>query len=159
MKAVCIVAPLLAMAFACAPVLAQVDPHSSHHPTAAAATPAAPPADASTADASHDLARMDAQMKNMHDMHSRMMAAKTPAEREALMAQHMKAMQDGMGMMNAMFPGDTADMKGMKDMSAGGMGNMKGDMAQRHRMMEKRMDMMQAMMQMMMDRLPAPPAK
>ena len=33
------------------------------------------------------------------------------------------------------------------------------DMAQRHRMMEQRMDMMQAMMEMMVDRLPPSPAK
>jgi len=36
---------------------------------------------------------------------------------------------------------------------------MKGDMTARHQMMERRMDMMQSMMQMMMDRLPAVPTK
>ena len=36
---------------------------------------------------------------------------------------------------------------------------MMGQMMQRHALMEKRMDMMQSMMQMMMDRLPATPTK
>ena len=91
-----------------------------------------------------DMARMDAQMKAMQEMHDKMMAAKTPEERNALMAEHMKTMQDGMTMMNGMSPG--------------GMGGMKGDMAAHHQTMEKRMEMMQATMQMMMDRLPAAPA-
>ena len=81
----------------------------------------------------------------MHDMANMMMAAKTPEERNALMAEHMKTMQEGMTMMNGMSPG--------------GMGGMKGDMPARHQMMEKRMEMMQSMMQMMMDRLPAAPTK
>ena len=88
---------------------------------------------------------MDSQMKAMQEMHDKMMGAKTPEERTALMADHMKTMQDGMTMMSGMSPG--------------GMGNMKGDMAGHHQMMEKRMEMMQATMQMMMDRLPAAPMK
>lgn len=39
------------------------------------------------------------------------------------------------------------------------MQSMKGDMLMHHQMMEKRMEMMGASMQMMMDRLPAAPAK
>jgi hypothetical protein len=74
-------------------------------------------------------------------MHDKMMAAKTPAEREALTAEHMKIMPDGMALMNGMSPG------GMDDTGA-----MKGDMAARHQTMEARMDMMRATMQMMMDR-------
>ena len=35
-------------------------------------------------------------------MHQKMMNAKTPAERQALMADHMKAMQGGMAMMKEM---------------------------------------------------------
>ena len=38
-------------------------------------------------------------------------------------------------------------------------GGMKGDMAARHHMMAKRMDLMQGTMEMMMDRLPAAPLK
>ena len=81
-------------------------------------------------------------------------AAKTPADRQSLMAEHMKAMQEGMDM-----------MKGMKSM--GGMSGMQGmgapgavtpDMTQRHQMMEMRMDMMQNMMEMMMQRMPQSPS-
>lgn len=87
------------------------------------------------------LARMDAQMKTMRAMHEKMMSAKSPEERNKLMTEHMKTMQDGMKMMG--------------DMSGAGM----GDMAARHQMMEKRMQMMQTMMEMMMDRMPAAPAR
>jgi hypothetical protein len=95
------------------------------------------------------MAGMDTQMKAMQEMHDKMMAAKTPEERNALMAEHMKTMQDGLAMMNGMSSG------GMGGMKCG----MKGDMAEHHQMMEKRMEMMQSMMQMMMDRLPVTPSK
>ena len=73
-----------------------------------------------------------AAMRDMQVMHEKMMAAKTPAERQALMADHMKAMQEG--------------MKAMQHMGArcGGKGSSKS--------MATRMDMMTMMMQMMMDR-------
>ncbi|MDO8733521.1 MAG: hypothetical protein Q7L55_13285 [Actinomycetota bacterium] len=86
---------------------------------------------------------MDAQMKTMQGMHDKMMAAKTPEERNKLMAEHMKAMQDGMAMMDG--------MKGMQGMT--------GNMGAHHQMMVKRMEMMQTMMKMMMDRMPATPAR
>ena len=127
---------------------AQHDQHQGHHPAGSAAAPAGK---ATSGKTTPEMARMDNQMKAMQGMHDKMMAAKTPAEREALMAEHMKTMQEGMGM-----------MKGM-----GGMGGMGGteskatpaDMTQRQRMMEQRMDMMQTMMEMMVDRLPQSPAK
>lgn len=97
------------------------------------------------------MTRMDAHMKTMQGMHEKMMNAKTPQERSKLMAEHMKAMQDGMAMMDGM---SGAGMGGMK-----GMAGMTGDMGARQQMMEKRMEMMQAMMKMMMDRMPAAPAK
>jgi len=89
------------------------------------------------------MAKMDAQMKTMQGVHEKMMAAKTPEERNKLMTDNMKTMQDGMAMMG--------DMKGMQ-----GMGS---DMNARQQMTEKRIEMMQTMMKMMMDRLPATPAK
>lgn len=98
-----------------------------------------------------DMSKMDAQMKKMHEMHEKMVAAKTPEERNKLMAEHMKTMQDGMKMMDGMSGAGMGDMKGMQGMT--------GDMAARHQMMEKRMEMMQTMMKMMMDRMPAPPAR
>jgi hypothetical protein len=94
------------------------------------------------------MTRMDAHMKTMQGMHEKMMNAKTPEERSKLMAEHMKAMQDGMAMMD-----------GMSGAGMGGMQGTRGDMGARQQMMEKRMEMMQAMMKMMMDRMPAAPAK
>ena len=97
------------------------------------------------------MGKMDAQMKAMHAMHAKMMRAKTPEERSALMAEHMNVMRKGMAMMN--------------DTSKPGMGTgpmaMQGasDMEGHHEMMEKRMAMMASMMQMMMDRLPESPEK
>jgi hypothetical protein len=94
----------------------------------------------------------------MREMHDKMMRARTPEERNALMTEQMKLMQDGMAMMGGMGGG----MGGMKGM--GGMGAMQGgkatpaDMATRQQMMEKRMEMMQSMMQMMMDRMQQPAA-
>ncbi|WP_058087343.1 hypothetical protein [uncultured Acidovorax sp.] len=115
--------------------------HQAHHP-AGAASAAGPvkkaPVKAMGAD---KMAAMDQHMKSMQAMHEKMMAAPTPEARQALMAEHMKTMQEGMTMMKQM----------------GGKG-MKGDMASRQQMMEKRMDMMESMMQMMMDRMPPAPA-
>ena len=112
-------------------------------PVAMAANPAAAPPD--------HVAHMDTQIKSMQAMHEKMMAAKTPEERNALMAEHMKSMQDGMKMMEGMAKPGMAGMKGMGGMSA--------EMSAHHAMMEKRMMMMQTMMKMMMDRMPAAPAR
>jgi uncharacterized protein YceK len=100
--------------------------HAAHHPTDGAA--------AATA------AKADMQMKTMQEMHQRMMAAKTPEERQALMAEHMKSMQGGMSMMCEMSSG-------------GGMGMQGG--AGSSDMMKRCMDMKAMCMQMMMDRDPA----
>jgi hypothetical protein len=122
---------------------AQVPPrHAAYHTGAAAPAPGQ----------GMPMARMDEHMKTMRTMHDRMARAKTPEERNALMAEHHKLMQEGMAMMGGMGPGGMGGM----------MGNMQGpggDPAARQQMMEKRMEMMQSMMQMMMDRLPPAPAK
>ena len=129
---------------------AQHDQHKAHHPAGAASAGAA--SKAMPGKTTPEKARMATQMKAMQEMHDKMMGAKTPEERSALMAEHMKTMQEGMAM-----------MKGMGGM--GGMGGMTGpkspstDMTQRQTRMEQRMDMMQTMMEMMVDRLPQPPAK
>ena len=109
-------------------------------------------------------AATDSRMKAMQEMHQKMMSANTPEERRALMADHMKAMQDGMAMME-----DISGTGGMGAMSAkppmagmGAMGDGKGmpaEMAKKHQIMEQRMDTMQMMMEMMMDRMPPTPAK
>lgn len=130
----------VALAGLSTPLLAQApaseQDHAAHHPPGASApaslalAPAAKPPKAVPAP--------EAAMKSMQEMHARMMTAKTAEERQALMADHMKAMQDGMAMMG--------QMKGEK----GGMSP---------EAMAKRMDMMEMMMQMMMDREAArPPA-
>ena len=116
--------------------------HDAHH---RAGADFAPVAKSMPSKSKQTMAGMDAQMKSMQEMHNKMMAAKTPEERTALMSEHTKTMQDGMAMMNGMSPG--------------GMSGMPKDMASRQQMMEKHMEMMQSMMQMMMDRLPPPPAK
>jgi hypothetical protein len=81
-------------------------------------------------------ASMDMQMKAMQAMHEKMVAAKTPEERAALMKDHMKAMQDGMAMMDRMKGG--MDMGSAMSISPG--------------TVSRRMDMMEMMMRMMMDR-------
>jgi len=138
---------LLVLAFAAAlsaGALAQSEQdHAAHHPEGASApaaaapkAPAKPVAKAPAKAAAAAPARMNMQMKAMQEMHEKMMAAKTPEERQVLMAEHMKVMQDGMGMMKQMTPPD----------GKGGSSSASPDT------MGKRMDMMEMMMQMMMDR-------
>ena len=103
----------------------EAEEHAAHHPEGTAA------------------AGYDQQMKTMQEMHQKMAAAKTPEERAALMKDHLKTMQDGMGMMGQMSGG----MMGGKAMEGG-----RGPMSVDPEMMKRRMDMMEMMMQMMMDR-------
>ncbi len=96
---------------------------------------------------------MHDHMKAMQAMRDKMMNAKTPAERQALMDEHMKAMHEGMAMMkNMKGMGGMHGKAGMPGMS--GMKDMPMDMSKHHQMMEMRMDMMQTMMEMMMQRMP-----
>lgn len=145
---------------------AEPDPkdHDAHHPAEAASAPktkasapkastAKPKPGTSSTVTKQNMAMMDMQMKNMSEMHQRMMGAKTSDERNALQGDNMKMMQESMSMMN---------MMGGSGMGVGNMGgmakegqpagkSMSGSMEDRVQMMEKRMDMMQMMMQMMMD--------
>ena len=135
------------------PVFAADPPEHSHdQPAAKGANKGA-----SSKASKEALSGMDARMKDMQVMQEKMMAARTPAERSALMAEHMQSMRDGMAMM------DKAGGMGMKkDGGAGGGMDMKkgGGAGMSHEMMEKRMDMMQQMMKMMMERTAAvSPAK
>lgn len=81
-----------------------------------------------------------AMHERMQSMRDKMMNARTPQERQALMEEHRKTMQDGIHTMK--------EMGGMH-----GMGDAMG----------MRLDMMQTMMEMMMQRMPAdsapPPAR
>ncbi len=119
--------------------------HAAHHPSGAAAQPATPKTAAASArkpaakSTTPTPSQMNVQMKAMEQMHEKMLAAKTPEERQALMADNMKAMRDGMAMMDQMKTGKPGT----------GMDGMHSD---HHEMMSRRMDMMEIMMQMMMDR-------
>jgi len=118
-------------------------------PGAVDAPPASP--GMGTTGGSSAMPAMEPRMMAMQDMQQKMTKAKTPAERQVLMADHMKAMQGGMAMMKEM-----QVMHGV-----GGMGEGKGmpaDMVQRHQMMTAHMATMQTMMDMMMQRMPAAPA-
>jgi hypothetical protein len=124
--------------------------HAAHHPPGASApAPAPAPPAAKRPEPPVSRAQADATMKSMRAMHDKMMAAKTPEERQALMADHMKAMQDGMAMMGRMKGGNPGGGMGGMGAAGGGMG---GGMAMNPETMGMRMDMMEMMMQMMMDR-------
>ena len=164
-----IVAGLLTTLFVAGCAIAQspkpADEHAGHHPgdaqsggvttqsAPAATTPPAPDA-------------FDRQMKAMQEMHKKMQAAKTPAERSALMDEHMKLMQSGMAMMSAGNSGDIvmgrmrqgAQAKPAAPAASGNSG-MGGGMMGMHAQMERRMAMMEQMMQMMVDRQAAMPSK
>lgn len=115
-----------------------------HRPAADSSPAVASPAAAGT---DERVAMMDTHMKSMREMHDRFERARTPDERSALMAEHDKLMHESMAMMEGMGP------------DALGSGTTPDDQHMHHRMMEKRMEMMQSMMKMMMDRLPPVPAK
>lgn len=68
--------------------------HAQHHP--AAAPPTAPVAPGPP------MSDMDRHLQLMRDMSRKMAEARTPEERQALMAEHRQAMQDGMKMMGQM---------------------------------------------------------
>ena len=120
------------------------DEHAGHHPEPASpAATATPKANMPSSQVSQDMMKkMDEQMKAMQEIHQKMINAKTPEERSAIMAENMKAMQSGMMGMP------------MKD----GMPMMEG-MHMQHQMMQKRMEMMTNMMQMMMDQTSNPKSK
>ncbi len=150
--------------------------HEQHHPGGAAPATASP----APRTAEQQMSAMDTQLQRMREMSRKLAAAKTPQERQALMIEHQKAMQESMSMMGQMQGMSMGGMGGMGMMMGGGAGmpssasnapvppdasaasaapamgpQMMAGMMQRHIMMEKRMEMMQAMMQTMMDRMPA----
>jgi hypothetical protein len=129
---------------------ARVDAQHKQHQANVLATEqasATPAASAAAPTNAGKMAAMDSKMKAMDEMHQKMMAAKTPEEKKALMAEHMKTMQEGMKTMDMMGGTGMADMQGKRPKP--------GNMDQHHQMMEKRMSMMESMMRMMMDQMPA----
>ncbi len=147
--------------------------HSAHHPVGSVPVATAPAARAAVPP---DV--FDKQVKAMQDMHQRLQSARTPAERAALMDEHMKLMQSGMAMMGQMRGMGGGGMTGMGGMASpggpGGMGMMAppsggagpsqgtpgtAGMMGMHQQMERRMALMEQMMQMMVDREAAVPRK
>ena len=55
---------------------------------------------------------MERHLRQMKDLHARMANARTLGEREALMAEHMKAMEKGMAMMEGTMQGCRAGQAG-----------------------------------------------
>lgn len=98
------------------------------------------------------VAATDPRLKVMKDMQQKMLAATSPAQREALMADHMKAMQDGMAMMKEKHDG-MQGMGGMRGMDHGK--GMQDGMGKRHQMMTEHMATMQLLMDMMKQHMPA----
>ena len=64
------------------------------------------------------MAMMDPHMTSMHEMHERVMSARSADERHAMRAEHLKMMRDGMAMMGEM--GAAGETKGMKGMHGSG---------------------------------------
>lgn len=124
--------------------------HTQHHPnTPEAGQSSAKNANSMTKSAKAEkVAGMQSKMKEMHE---KMMNAKSPDERKALMTEHMNTMKDGMAMMSMMGDSDMTGAQGKKPRA--------GSVAERQKMMEMRMGMMESMMQMMMDQMPQPDAK
>ena len=154
-----------AMAAASLGAIAQTDAeHTQHHASEPAKKSIKAPAAKSPSKPNEAVVAMDGKIKAMREMHEKMMAAKSPEERKALMGDHIKATQDGMSMMEKMDSmggmSMMGDMKGMGGKGPDGkQGGMSMDMMAHHEAMQKRMEMMTAMMQMMMDRMPESPTQ
>jgi hypothetical protein len=127
----------------------------AHHPEQKAGA-AAPTAD-------QTIQTMQANAKKMQTQLKKIAQSKDPRERQMLMQDHMKTMQENMMMGKSMTGMDcpmmSGGMGGMGMMGGGGMGMMGGmgpdAMKERMQMMEKRMDMMQMMMEQMSKGQPA----
>ncbi|EJN17375.1 hypothetical protein PMI36_05719 [Pseudomonas sp. GM79] len=116
------------------PVLAT----DEHHPETA---PAAPTNDATQTTPMQDKT-MSEQMQRMQAAHDKMIAAKTPAERQAAMQEAMTTMKNSMGMMH----GHCTGMEMGKGMS----GSKDGSGTAMMDMMMKMMDQQSSMMKMPM---------
>jgi hypothetical protein len=150
-----------------APVIAD-DAHA-HHQEPAADAKSAP------AEFGPQVKRMQANLRKMQPQLERLAKAKTDADRQKALAEHMHTMKENMDMARGMQAGKMEcpmmeggmgkmGKGGGMGMMGGGMGAKAGDAAagavsERMQQMEKRMDMMQSMMEHMMRRQEgAPPA-
>ena len=105
MKSIILIVPVALALAACAAMKPSAEEHAAHHP-GGKPSPAL---------------RADEHMRSMKEMQQKMAAARTPQERQALMAEHMKAMQGGMSMMCEMGQQDQGGMMNrcmeMRDMT------------------------------------------
>lgn len=130
---------VVAVAIAGCASVAQVTPedHAAHHPPVAGesgkpdAAPAAPPV----------ASEMQASMKTMQQQMEKIRASRNPAERQALLKQHMEAMQRHMELMKSMMgaPATAAGAAGKGGMQGAAMGcnSMMGGMDMMHSMMRQ----------------------
>jgi hypothetical protein len=125
--------------------------HDHSHGQAATTAPQkkAAPKNPAPKNAAQRNADMDAQIAHMRALHERLSRAKTPEERQALMAEQAQVMQESMALMHSTMPMQGGGMHGKMPMSQADMAE---HMRMCHDMMGQRMEMMQEMMQMMMDR-------
>jgi len=115
----------------------------------AKATPTVVPVAQTTSANSAHMGQMDAHMKRMQELHVKLTDAKTPEERQKLMDEQRREMHQGMATMQAM-PHDGSTIGG----AGAGMKGPAGkpvDQKMQMQLMERRMNMMQAMMQTMLD--------
>ncbi|KAF7962995.1 hypothetical protein AWV80_15045 [Cupriavidus sp. UYMU48A] len=128
------------------------DPEHDHsHGQASAATPQKPKKAAQSPQKEDRNAAVDAQIAHLRALHERLSRAKTPDERQALMAEQVKVMQESMAMMRSMHAGqDQGDMGSGMGMGQRGMPEHIG---MGHDMMVQHMELMQEMMQTMVDRM------
>lgn len=96
---------------------------------------------------------MEAHMKRMQTLHEPVASATTPEDRQRLMDDQRRDMQQGMAMMQAMPRG--GPMAGGAGMGTMGHEGKPADQKSQMQMMETRVDMRQTMMRVMMDRLDA----
>jgi len=146
--------------------------NDEHHPEGdkKAAAPAtqtiksAPKKTAASTEAEKQFAAAQEQMKKMMAQMDKIRQTKDPKERQRLMQEHMKTMQEGaqamrgtgggmmMNMMDCPMMGKKDDKGGAQSCPMMGGATGKMDTGKRVDMMEKRMDMMQMMMEQMIER-------
>jgi hypothetical protein len=113
--------------------------------TDAATAPQKPTADSASTDAAALRQRMQDNMRAMQEQMAKIHASTDPAERRALLAQHMAAMHGQLEMMRGMIGNQGAGMGGTMSRGA-----MQGNMGNCGQMM---LGGSKGMMQMMMDQL------
>jgi hypothetical protein len=133
---------------------APADEHAGHHPPGDT-TPATPPESRPSTQAvgPAGMPQMQDKMKTMQELMLKVRASKDPAERQQLLQQHSKAMQDQMGMMRGM--GGQGGMMGGGMRMGGGMQGGTSPPANAQQTMQAHMEMMQMMMDQMQQHLEA----